>query len=294
MELEIKSLSHNYKKISAISNMDVIISDGITGILGANGAGKTTLMKILCNLINTQQGEILYDGTSISKLGVSYYDILGYLPQKSGYYSDFTVQEHLNYICKLKGLSHQKSKSKIDELLEVMNLTNKIDEKFKNLSGGMKQRVGIVQTFLNDPKLIVLDEPTAGLDPYERLVFRNYLSDICLNKIILISTHIVSDIENIADTVLIMNYGKLVKSSTPEDVIKSVENFFWDCIVSVEDMPKFKKLYPILHSKKIGENIAIRFISEKPPKEHSAVNSVVSLEDAYLYYSLNRKKEVQK
>ena len=195
MELSIEQISKHFGSKSAVNNISVSFQPGLYGLLGANGAGKTTLMRMICDILKPTSGRILYDGKEIENLGEDYRNLLGYLPQDFGYYPDFTAKEYLDFIAAIKGINGTKAKKKVVQLLETVNLSNVAGKKIRTFSGGMKQRLGIAQAVLNDPQILVLDEPTAGLDPKERIRFRNLISELAKNKIVILSTHIVSDID---------------------------------------------------------------------------------------------------
>ena len=222
MELYINHISKQFSDKTAVSDITLKVGAGIWGLLGANGAGKTTLMRIIAGIMKPTSGQIEYDGIPIDTLKESYRDIFGYLPQEFGFYPEFTVKDYLEYMSALKGLTSQDTKTKINELLETLSLANVRNKKIIKLSGGMKRRVGIAQALLNDPKVLILDEPTSGLDPGERIRFRNLLSEFAHNRIVLISTHIVSDIEYIANQNTLMKDGKLIASGTTDELVKMV------------------------------------------------------------------------
>lgn len=210
IKLEICSLTKQYKDKTAVNNVSCNIYPGVWGLLGANGAGKTTLMRMIAGIMKPTSGRILYDGIEISVLNEAYRNIFGYLPQEFGFYPEFTVTDYLKYIAALKGLTKNNTKVKIDELLQILTLTEVRKKKISKLSGGMKRRVGIAQALLNDPEVLILDEPTSGLDPGERVRFRNLISEFAKNRIVLISTHIVSDVEYIATCNTIMKDGQII------------------------------------------------------------------------------------
>lgn len=210
MELEIKNVSKKFKDKLAVDNASATLCPGVWGLLGANGAGKTTLIKMITGISTPSQGEILYNGERINKLGEEYRNLLGFLPQEFICAPEFTVNSFLQYVAALKGIDKSKTEEMIDKLLEVLNLSDVKYKKVVKLSGGMRRRVGICQAILNDPKILILDEPTAGLDPGERIKLRNFITEISKNKIVLLSTHIVSDIEYISTSNLIMKDGKFV------------------------------------------------------------------------------------
>lgn len=209
MELSIECLSKRFGSKIAVNNISVTLQPGVYGLLGANGAGKTTLMRMVCDVLKPTSGRILYNGKEIEQLGEHYRSYLGYLPQDFGYYPDFTAKEYLNFIAAIKGIDTVTAKKQITELLKIVNLSDVAEKKIRTFSGGMKQRLGIAQAVINDPHILVLDEPTAGLDPKERMRFRNLIAELAKDKIVILSTHIVSDIDYIADDILMMKKGSL-------------------------------------------------------------------------------------
>ena len=226
MELSIDRLTKQYGKKIAVDCVSAVLKPGVYGLLGENGAGKTTLMRMLCAILEATAGEVFLDGKEITALGPNYRDLLGYLPQDFGYYPEFTGQDFLMYMAALKGLSKPQAKKKAAELLQLVSLEDVAKNKTKTYSGGMKQRLGIAQALLNQPKILILDEPTAGLDPKERVRFRNLIEDWGKENIILLSTHIVSDIEHIADDVLMMKDGQLIYSGRWDAAKGNLEDFY--------------------------------------------------------------------
>ena len=224
MELVLDHVSKQYQNKMAADSITVTLGPGVVGLLGANGAGKTTLMRMICGILRPTAGTISFDGMDVSE--ELYRDALGYLPQDFGYYPSFTGRDFLLYIAALKGLSKKAAKRKCEELLHTVNLEAAADRKIKTYSGGMKQRLGIAQALLNDPKIIVLDEPTAGLDPKERVRFRNMIAQLGENAMVLLSTHIVSDVEHIADRILMMKDGKIIWDGGREDLPADLEDFY--------------------------------------------------------------------
>lgn len=216
MNLEIKNLSKNYKKKEAVKNVDVTLSPGICGLLGANGAGKTTLMRMMSGILEPSEGTVLYCGKDIRN-NIQYRSEFGFLPQEIQFSKDFTVIDYLEYIAALKNIPMDVTKKRIDNLLSILTLEDVRKKKIVKLSGGMKRRVGIAQAMINDPKVLILDEPTAGLDPGERINFRNFLAATSKERIVVLSTHIVSDIEDIANYVMIMKDGKLNRVVSKEE-----------------------------------------------------------------------------
>lgn len=224
MELKVDRLTKQYKNIIAVDRVSFSLGKGVTGLLGANGAGKTTLMRMVCGILAPTSGDITYDGVPVSE--ESYRDVLGYLPQDFGYYPEFSGQDFLMYFSALKGLSKIDAKTRTDELLEIVGLSDVAKKKVKAYSGGMKQRLGIAQALINRPEVLIMDEPTAGLDPRERVRFRNLIEDIGKDNIVLLSTHIVSDIEHIADRVIMMKSGKIIWQGKWSEDDGSLEDFY--------------------------------------------------------------------
>ena len=224
MELVIDRVSKQYKNKIAVDRVSLKLEKGIYGLLGANGAGKTTLMRMICGILTPTSGTITYNGVDVSE--EDYRAVLGYLPQDFGYYPDFSGKDFLLYMAALKGLSKKSAQKKVKELLELVSLEEVAKKKIKTYSGGMKQRLGIAQALLNDPEILILDEPTAGLDPKERVRFRNLIADLGKDNIVILSTHIVSDIDRIADHILMMNNGKLVFEGIREEITDDLEEFY--------------------------------------------------------------------
>ena len=226
MRLSVDRLSKQYKNKIAVDRVSFTLSEGVTGLLGANGAGKTTLMRMMTGILVPTSGEITADGIAVQT--EEYRSLLGYLPQDFGYYPEFTAKEFIQYIAALKGLEKRHAKRKTDELLEVVGLSDVANKKIKTFSGGMKQRVGIAQAIVNDPKILILDEPTAGLDPKERVRFRNLIAEIGKNTIVLFSTHIVSDIDSIAKSLLMMRDGQIIYDGTWDKEQGDLEQFYME------------------------------------------------------------------
>lgn len=224
MKLSVDRITKQYKNKLAVDRISFDLTEGVTGLLGANGAGKTTLMRMMSGILTPTGGEISADGIPVQS--ESYRALLGYLPQDFGYYPEFTAKEFLEYFAALKGIERKRAKEKTKELLELVGLSDVAGKKIKTFSGGMKQRAGIAQALLNDPKILILDEPTAGLDPKERVRFRTLIEELGKNSIVLLSTHIVSDIEHIADRIIMMKDGALVWQGRQSDVEGDLEEFY--------------------------------------------------------------------
>lgn len=281
MELVIDRLTKQYANKIAVDRMSLTLKNGVYGLLGANGAGKTTLMRMICGVLKPTSGEIKADGISVTS--EAYRDMLGYLPQDFGYYPEFTAFDFMMYIATLKGLSKSQARAKSNELLEVVSLESVAKKRIKTFSGGMKQRLGIAQALLNDPQILILDEPTAGLDPKERVRFRNFIAQLGADRMVLLSTHIVSDVENIASTILVMKDGQLIEQGTLSDIIKAVHNKVWECRVTQAEADEFMARYAQANVRIEGDSVFLRLFSDEQPTEN-AVLVEATLEDLYLYY----------
>lgn len=284
MELKIDRLTKQFGNKIAVDCMEVNLESGVYGLLGSNGSGKTTLMRMICDILKPTSGDVYLDGCRISDLGEDYRKLIGYLPQNFGYYPDFTAKEFMYYIASLKGINKQKSKSKTKELLELVNLSDVANKKIRTFSGGMKQRLGIAQAVLNDPKILILDEPTSGLDPKERVRFRNIISNFSKGKIVILSTHIVSDIEYIADTILMMKNGKIILNSPGKDVTHEISKKVWSCNVSKDRADEINNEFCVVNLQhNSNDNVELRIVSDTKPTVDS-VNVNPTLEDLYLYH----------
>lgn len=283
MELRLDRLTKQYKQKLAVDRVDLELKCGVYGLLGANGAGKTTLMRMICDIQEPTSGEIFYNGQNIREMGEEYRNILGYLPQNFGYYPEFTAYKFLLYIGSLKGLGKKQARLRALELLDTVGLCEERGRKIKTFSGGMKQRLGIAQAMLNEPELLILDEPTAGLDPKERVRFRNLISSFSKDKIVLLSTHIVSDVEYIADEILVMKDGRLLHRGAPEVITQEARGLVWECRVDSREADRYVEAYNVGNLKNAGKETILRIISDTKPME-GAVETEPTLEDLYLYY----------
>lgn len=283
--LEIKNISKTYKKgtVKALDDFSVTLTSGVYGLLGPNGAGKSTLMNIITDNLNSDSGEVLYDGEDIKKLGKDYRTVLGYMPQQQGLYDDFTLNRFLWYMAALKGLKKKEAKQKITSLLETVNLKESAHKKLGSFSGGMKQRALIAQALLNDPKILILDEPTAGLDPKERIRIRNFISEIAENKIVLISTHVVSDIEFIAKEIILLKSGQLVSHDTCNNLIKEIENKVFEIEINKDKLKCFQETYRVSNLFHDDDKIIVRIVTDIPPENYKVQPVKPTLEDLYLY-----------
>lgn len=283
MALILDGLTKTFSSFPAVNNLSYTMDTGVYGLLGVNGAGKTTLMRMLCTLLTPTSGTITWDGQDIFSLGSAYRNLLGYLPQDFGYYPDFSVQDYLLYIASIKGLRPATARQRMQNLLEQVGLTQVRRQKMKKLSGGMKRRAGIAQAMLNDPKILILDEPTAGLDPKERIRFRNLISELAENRLVLLSTHIVSDVEYIADQILLMKDGSLVHHGTSQQLLAAAPTQVWTCTVPRAQADQLLHQYPVVNLKTLPQGVQLRVLSQTPPtpEAHPAERT---LEDLFLHY----------
>lgn len=283
MKLTLSHIDKTYKQKKALDGITFELNPGVYGLLGNNGAGKSTLMRIICNILTPTKGSVLLDDENIQTLGVDYRNILGYLPQDFGYYPDFSALMFMEYIAALKGLPNKIAKEKSLQLLDEVGLGEVKKLKIKQYSGGMKQRLGIAQVLLNDPKLILLDEPTAGLDPKERVRFRNLISQLSSERIVLLSTHIVSDIEFIADKVLILKEGKLIRNAPVNDLLAEITDAVWETDVAEEQLPLLEEKLLITNMRHDDKGVLLRIVSSGKPLAN-AHHVAPNLEDLYLYH----------
>lgn len=283
MELSLNGLTKQYGNKKAVNQVSAVLRPGVYGLLGANGAGKTTLMRMLCAILEPTSGEVLFDGKEVASMGADYRDVLGYLPQDFGYYPNYTAKEFLIYVAALKGMPKDIAKNKTKELLEVVGLSHVADKRIRTFSGGMKQRVGIAQALLNNPGILILDEPTAGLDPKERVRFRNLISEYAEDRIVILSTHIVSDVEAIADEVLLMKNGKFVLQGTVEELTKKAEGKVWEISVTLAEARKWQAKTTVANMRHEENKMVLRIVSDSIPDER-AIPCEATLEDLYLYY----------
>ena len=283
MELSFDRLTKHYGSKIAVDRVSATLTPGVYGLLGANGAGKTTLMRMLCAILESTSGEVFWGGEEVTGMGAAYRNVLGYLPQDFGYYPHYTAEEFLSYIATLKGIPRDIAKRRIHELLDTVGLLGAARKKLCTFSGGMKQRVGIAQALLNDPQVLILDEPTAGLDPKERVHLRNLLADYAGDRIVILSTHIVSDVEAIADEVFIMKDGQFILWGTVPELVRQASGKVWELTVPAARARAWEKRVTVANFRHEGDYVVLRIISDRRPAEQ-AVPCRATMEDLYLYH----------
>ena len=283
MELQISNVTKKYAELYALQDFSVTFTNGVYGLLGPNGAGKTTLFNIILGIISQDSGKVCLDGIDIRKMGNAYYSHIGYLPQYTQFYKNYSCQEFLDYICVLKGQNKRIIKKKVSGLLELVNLQDVSKKKIGALSGGMRQRLGIAQALVNDPGILVLDEPTAGLDPNERIRLRNIISKFSKDRIVLLATHIVSDIEYVAKEVIIIDQGKLVDKGDSKSLTESVQNKVWTMEVTEEEINYLLETYSVGNVIPTEKGYRLKVVSEECPGENALPVSP-TLEDVFLKF----------
>ena len=284
MKLELIDVMKRYGSFTALNKMNVTFTPGIYGILGANGAGKSTMMNLLTDNLKRDGGQILWNGTDILQLGKKFRQTLGYMPQQQGFYDHMTAQTFLFYMADLKGIPKRQATLEIDQLLEVTNLSHVRHQKMGGYSGGMKQRVLLAQALLGNPQVVILDEPTAGLDPKERIRIRNFISSFSRDRIILLATHIVSDIESISDQILMMKKGQMIGMGPPCELLESVSDKVKELSCRPEDLEQLQKQYKVGNIFQRHGETWVRIIGDDLPVEGRYVADHLTLEDVYLYY----------
>ncbi len=294
MKLQAEHLCKSYRKKEALKDVNFKLEQGVYGLLGENGAGKSTLMRILTTVDFPTSGSVLYNGKNITQMDGDYRGLIGYMPQDYSVYPGFTATGFLNYMGTLKGIPADRLKAKIPEVLEFVNLSDVENKKVRTFSGGMKRRVGIAQAILNDPEILILDEPTAGLDPKERIRFSNILSNMAKEKIILLSTHIVSDIEAIANQLIIINKGEITEVGNIGDLVESVAGKAWEATVTQDRMDDVNKERAVIHIKQVGKDVQVRFVGEALP-DTPCKSVIPTLEDYYIYanYANGKRSEMK-
>ena len=282
--LTLNNVSKNFGKFTAVENISLNMDNGLYALLAPNGAGKTTIIKMITTLLNPTEGEILYDGVNIKTMGAAYRELLGYLPQDFGYYKNNTPKQYLSYLAALKGVPKKETAEKIDYLLEMVGLSENADKKMRKFSGGMIQRVGIAQAMLNDPKILILDEPTAGLDPKERVRFRNIISVLSKDRIVILSTHIVSDIESIANQVILIRDKHIYKMDSVANICNELSGKVFEMQVSDKEYEKIEEKYIVLSARQEKGFMTIRVFDEADDgtDNDNKVSVSPNLEDVFL------------
>jgi ABC-type multidrug transport system ATPase subunit len=283
MDLHLEHLGKRYARTGwALRDFQLDLGEGVYGLLGPNGAGKSTLMRILATITQPSEGRVLWNGADIARQPDALRAVLGYLPQDFGVYPHLSALEFLHYLAALKGLNRRTAHRRIEALLEVVNLVDARNRPLASFSGGMKQRVGIAQALLNDPRVLIVDEPTAGLDPEERVRFRTLLSDLASDRVVILSTHIVSDVEATATAIALIHRGRLVLHAAPEQMLRRVDGRVWEWVVPSADLPTLRQRSLLTSAVRRGDGVHVRVVSdERPGPDAKAI--APTLEDAYLY-----------
>lgn len=290
MELGLNQISKKYGNFVAVNQVSTVITPGVWGLLGANGSGKTTLLRMLCGILKPDGGEVTLDGTPVLELDEAYRNILGYLPQDFGYYPDYSGEEFMEYIACIKGLPTQTARQRIKRLLGEVDLYDVRKKKIRQYSGGMKQRLGIAQAMLNNPQVLVLDEPTAGLDPKERVRFRNLISAFAEDRIVIVSTHIVSDVESAAECNLIMKKGEIILCGSTQQLLSQIEGKVWECSLLPKEALVQGQKAVIANRRNDGNRVILRILSEQCPAPN-AMAVEPCLEDLYLWIFRDEAKD---
>ena len=288
MEIRIENLTKHYGATCALKDFSVTLKPGVYGLLGPNGAGKSTLMGLLTDTVKRESGRILWNGKDILKQGAKFRKEVGYMPQQQGYYEEFSAGRFLYYMAALKGLGRKQAKEEIFRLLEVVGLSDRLHKKMGSLSGGMRQRILLAQALLGDPKILLLDEPTAGLDPEERIRIRNYISALASDKIILLATHVVSDVESIAEQVLLLKKGELITGDTPSNLIERVRPFVTEILCEKEELAQYQENYAVSNITQKDGKLLLQLVGENIPGS-GGTSPRVCLDDVYLFYVAQAK-----
>ena len=281
MELEFKNVTKSYGKTKARDGFSARLEPGVHALLGPNGSGKSTLMNILTDNLKADSGSILFDGEDVLKMGGRFREKLGFMPQYPGMYGSFSAESFLWYVAELKGLPRDKAKTAIPEALEAVELSDVANKRISSFSGGMKQRLALAQAVLGDPSVLVLDEPTAGLDPKQRISVRNYISRIAFNKIVIIATHVVSDVEYIARNAILLKKGKIVDQAAPAELIRNIEGRVWRVPAAPSEVAEIQTRFTVTNIQKDDLGVSLRVLSDTAPTPEAAPVSP-SLEDCYL------------
>lgn len=280
--LTVKNVTKKYRNNVVLNNINLDFENGVYGLIAPNGAGKTTLLKLLTTLSFPDSGEILWNGTNIIKLGEQYREVIGFLPQKFGYYKDYSPYQYLKYLSALKGIKSELAEKRTLELLETVGLKDVINKKMKTFSGGMIQRVGIAQALLNNPQILMLDEPTAGLDPKERVRFRNIISSLSGERIVILSTHIVSDVETVANKIIMFDKSGIICNDTVDNICSELKGKIFETRTDEKALEEFEKNYMILSRRQEGRTVVVRFVDIDESFDN-AVEVEPNLEDVFIY-----------
>ena len=284
MNLTIENLTKNYGKHTALKRVNLELTPGVYALLGPNGAGKSTFMNLITGNLVPDEGEIRFNGRSIRELGKQFRAVLGFMPQQQGLYEHFTAYRFLSYMASLKGMSKKEAEKEIEWALEVVHLTAEAHHKLGTFSGGMKQRILVAQAIMNDPKVLILDEPTAGLDPKERIRIRNIISEIAMGRIVIFATHVVSDIEQIAKEVILLKKGQVIADETPDVLCNQMEGRVFEMELEEEAFAGIEEKLLVRNLMKRNGKLFVRFLAKEEPAEQGAVSVRPDLEDVYLAY----------
>ena len=287
MEIRISNLTKRFGDKTALDDVSLTLDAGVHALLGPNGAGKSTLINILTDSIERDKGEVLYNDYEITSLGAKYRELLGYMPQQQRLYDNYTAEEFLKYMAAVKGIAPARAREQIAELLKVVNLWEVRRKKVGGFSGGMKQRVLLAQALLGEPRILILDEPTAGLDPSERINIRNYIATVAQKMIVLFATHVVSDIECIAKDVIMIRDGRICKTGTPMELIDGMQGKVGELPCKLEDLEQLQTKYCVGNVYQRREGLRVRIVGDELPEEALPVKDSIDLEDVYMYHVMN-------
>ena len=286
IKLDINNVSYNFNHVKALDSISLNLEPGIYGLIGPNGAGKTTLLRLISNILKVQEGAIHYNGESIGKLNKNYRKIVGLMPQSQKGYDQYSGFSFLHYMALLKGLSKKDANQQIDFLVRQVSLEDSIHRKIQTYSGGMRQRLMFAQSILGNPKIVILDEPTAGLDPYERIKLRNYVSEIATDKIVILATHVMQDVESIADKLILINNGKIVFVGSNQSLLDTLKQQVYEVIVpNITEVRKYQSVYRVSRVYKQDDMYRVRYIDT----ELKEGTLIPTFEDAYLYYMVDHE-----
>ena len=293
MNLTISNITKTYGNNKALGNFTAELTNGIYALLGPNGSGKSTLMNIITDNLKADSGNITYNGEDTLKMGVKFREKLGFMPQYPGMYPNFSIERFMWYMAALKGLDKKTAQEQITQILQAVELDDMPRKKIGALSGGMKQRLALAQAVLGNPEILILDEPTAGLDPKQRIAIRNYISKIAFNKIVIIATHVVSDIEFISKEIIILKKGIIQDIAPSADLTKKISDKVWHITISEENVPKMQEKYKVINISKNEKGVELRVLSDNKPDENEIANVNPTLEDYYLYVFGNEATKIE-